>query len=135
MLSDAGLNRGNGVIIYLPRSSILISCILGVFKRGAYYIPVDISSPIERLYNIQDDSKSNIIITNDKNYSELCNHFKNTEVNILNIADFCEFSDCLNGEPCLINKNDSCYMIYTSGTTGKPKGVLIKHKNIANFVS
>lgn len=135
MLNSVGFNNGNGVIIYLPRSNTLVSTILGVFKCGGYYIPVDISSPIERLCNIQEDSKSNIIMTSDKNYSSLREYFKNTDVKVLNIADLNKYSECLNDEPHMVNKNDPCYMIYTSGTTGKPKGVLICHKNIANFVS
>lgn len=30
---------------------------------------------------------------------------------------------------------DLCYIIYTSGTTGKPKGVMIEHGNVANFIT
>ena len=30
--------------------------------------------------------------------------------------------------------DDLCYLIYTSGTTGRPKGVLITHASICNFV-
>ena len=28
----------------------------------------------------------------------------------------------------------ACYIIYTSGTTGKPKGVVVEHPSICNFV-
>jgi bacitracin synthase 1 len=28
---------------------------------------------------------------------------------------------------------DMAYMIYTSGTTGRPKGVMIEHRNAANY--
>ncbi len=33
-----------------------------------------------------------------------------------------------------IQETDAAYCIYTSGTTGRPKGVIIEHKNIANYV-
>jgi len=33
-----------------------------------------------------------------------------------------------------VSSNDLAYIIYTSGTTGKPKGVMIEHKNVVNFI-
>ena len=32
------------------------------------------------------------------------------------------------------NPEDLIYVIYTSGSTGNPKGVMLKHKNINNFI-
>ena len=30
--------------------------------------------------------------------------------------------------------NDLCYIIYTSGTTGRPKGVMLEHRNVVNYI-
>ena len=34
-----------------------------------------------------------------------------------------------------VSPNDLAYCIYTSGSTGHPKGVMIEHRNIANYVN
>ena len=34
-----------------------------------------------------------------------------------------------------VSPNDLAYCIYTSGSTGNPKGVMIEHRNIANYVN
>ena len=33
------------------------------------------------------------------------------------------------------DSSNLAYIIYTSGTTGKPKGVMVRHRNVANLVS
>ena len=33
-----------------------------------------------------------------------------------------------------VTPSDLVYMIYTSGSTGLPKGVMISHRNLLNFV-
>lgn len=33
-----------------------------------------------------------------------------------------------------VKEDDLAYLIYTSGTTGTPKGVMIEHRNLVNYV-
>lgn len=136
-LWELGIKPKMGVVIFMERSQYVISSILGVMQCGCYYVPVDISTPADRLATICEDAKPFAIITNNDTYSKVMKkQIKN--VKIFNVEDInLENSEKLKeiNTEYKPTEDDRCYMIYTSGTTGKPKGVAIKNKNISNFVT
>jgi non-ribosomal peptide synthetase component F len=93
----------------------------------------DIEFPQERINFILKDTKPKVIITHSK--------FSNKFLNIPNekIIYYDLLVNILNEKsienPKIINKiNDLCYIIYTSGSTGNPKGVMIEHHNVTNYI-
>ena len=104
------------VAFSLPRRSYLITAMFGILKTGAAYLPIDPEYPRERIRFMLEDSGAAFFLTE-------------AELPTL-------LSDDGTGNPELRISSDSlCYCIYTSGTTGKPKGVLIKHKNLQNYIA
>ena len=115
-LIEEGIGKGNIVAFILPRKSCLISTMLGILKCGAAYLPIDPDYPKDRIEYMLDYSNAKLCVTEE------------------NIAELLENGNTEN--PCFEMSSDSiCYCIYTSGSTGEPKGVSIRHKNLANFVS
>lgn len=114
-LIEHGVKPGDIVAFMLPRRSYLIAAMFGILKAGAAYLPIDPDYPKDRINYILEDSKATYLITEEK------------------IAGLLENADSRN--PCVaISSNSLSYCIYTSGTTGAPKGVLITHRNICNFI-
>ncbi|MBR3132944.1 MAG: AMP-binding protein [Clostridia bacterium] len=135
-LIKLGIQPKQGVVIFMERSQHIISTILAIMKCSCYYIPVDISTPVDRLVTICEDSSPFAIITNNDT-NDLVINKKIQNIKIFNVDDIDENnSEKFKDIETLYtpNKDDYCYMIYTSGTTGKPKGVAINNKNIGNFV-
>lgn len=104
--------------IKLDRSEMMIIAILGILKSGAAYVPIDINYPQERIAYIEKDSNCKVVIDevalerfngNQGNYSKR-NIEKNNQAH--NLA----------------------YVIYTSGTTGNPKGVMVEHSSLIDYV-
>ncbi len=114
-LNKRGVKTGDIIAFALPRRSYLIAIMLGILKSGAAYMPIDLEYPQERIDYMLNDSKAKIFIT-DEMIEELLNNEKPD--NFISEATY----------------KDICYCIYTSGTTGKPKGILICHRNVANFI-
>lgn len=134
-LKSKGIASEEKVVILLPRCAQVPVTMLGVLKAGGAYIPLDPEIPAERVSFIMEDSGAKLIITSDEileRISSIRNQYQIFNIDQLNLLD--EFSG---SKPDEINRssNDLCYIIYTSGTTGKPKGVLLEHRNVVNYVS
>ncbi|TQV77358.1 amino acid adenylation domain-containing protein [Aliikangiella marina] len=130
-----GIGLGTVVALNLSRSIELIVSILGILKSGACYVPLDSSHPQERNSFIVKDSNASFVI----GVNDLA---ENIEVRHIDLNDeiVSELIDTqLDSLPLKHGKSisllDIAYLIYTSGTTGKPKGVVVTHKNLSNYLS
>jgi non-ribosomal peptide synthetase-like protein len=134
-LIEKGVAPEEKVAIFLPRCAEVYVVMLGVLKAGGAYIPLDPEIPAERLNFIMRDSEAKVLITADEILAPVASHLDNHE--LFNIDQQMEL---LNGypdsKPMVANRSsdDLCYIIYTSGTTGKPKGVLLEHRNVVNYI-
>jgi len=125
-LIELGICRNDIVGIYLDNSIDQVSIILGVLKAGAAYLPIDTSLPMERVEYIIDDSKAQLLIS-EQNISS----GKLQNINLNKPEAFKARSSDVSVASLL---SDLAYVIYTSGSTGKPKGVKISHKALNNFL-
>jgi len=123
-LIKSGVKKGDVIAILLPRTSHIFIAIYGILKAGAVFVPIDPTYPEERItYIIKDCEAKYIISDKDMLYG-----------NTLNINNLLLYKEKTNPN-VPISSNDTCYIIYTSGTTGKPKGVLITHGNVKNYIT
>lgn len=111
------VKKGMIVPLLLNRSCNIVIAILAVLKTGAAYVPISLKYPKQRIDDIVGECNSNFIL-DDKEIDSVKND--ETETDNLNIK---------------INMSDPAYLIFTSGTTGKPKGVIVNHKNLSNYVT
>ena len=135
LLRAKGIGPEDKVVILLPRSSMVPIMMLGVLKAGAAYIPLDPEIPADRVNFIMEDAGAKSLITSDLILERIGSQLNTHPV--FNIdQQFLELSNYPDTKPLGINRStsDLCYIIYTSGTTGKPKGVLLEHRNVVNYI-
>ena len=128
-LHATGCRRGAAVAVLLDRGPDLIASLLGVLKAGAYYVPIDLEYPGERIEFILGDCAPAALIAHTRSLAK----FKagNTAVIALDGSDATVASDANpvdTGTP-----DDPVYAIYTSGSTGAPKGVVCEHGALAAY--
>lgn len=129
LLNQMKIGKGDFVIIYCDRSPEMIYALFGIIKSGATYVPIDPEYPIERINQILIDCKPNAIISFSER--ELSTNFNIPIINLKKI----ELSSVPNKQ-LNVKVDPDCvlYCLYTSGSSGVPKGVLVKHSNIVNYV-
>jgi amino acid adenylation domain-containing protein len=130
-LIDRGVERGDRVVLLLPRDSRVIISMLGVMKAGGVYIPVDPTYPPERIRQILEDSDARYLIAPEKAHAEAVTA---NETKKLTPDELMDNAPTVN-PGVEVGPDDMIYLIYTSGSTGKPKGVMLRHGGLVNYVS
>lgn len=100
---------------------------MAILKIGATYLPIDPEYPKDRIKYMLDDSQASFILVKGKNKLDIKSIDISLDSNIYNSKNTKNINTKINPE-------DLIYLIYTSGSTGNPKGVMLKHKNITNFL-
>ncbi|WP_432921027.1 amino acid adenylation domain-containing protein [Microbispora sp. CA-135349] len=125
-LLSRGAGRGSAVGVCLHRDENLIAALLGVWKTGAAYVPLDPAYPADRLEFMVEDAGVTHTVTSAEPAGRLPRH----ELVLLDdIGDRPDRDPDLPGDPA-----DLAYVIYTSGSTGRPKGVAIEHRNVMTLL-
>jgi amino acid adenylation domain-containing protein len=128
--------KGDDLIaLCLYRNEYMLIAILAVLKSGAGYVPMDPVYPDERISYILKDTKSKILLTNER-YA--INLGVAADISVLPL-DSQKIQQALHLQATSnpirqINSTNLAYVIYTSGTTGKPKGVMVEHGNLVNTI-
>ncbi len=128
-LNTLGVGPGIRVGILMERSLEIIEALIGIHKAGGIYVPIHRSFPTERVQFILNDADVKVLITN-INYASS----DNQNIHIVNLNDVnLSASEYSNPNPG-ITSGDLAYIIYTSGSTGQPKGVMVSHSSLMNFL-
>ncbi|MBI3806335.1 MAG: AMP-binding protein, partial [Nitrospirae bacterium] len=131
-LRRRGVVPGVVVGLCLERSINLIVGMLGILKSGGAYLPLDIDYPTDRLEYMLRDSQVQVLVTQQDQLGRLPATNPHTICLDSEWETIAQFSDrVVEGTEA---PDNLAYVIYTSGSTGHPKGVMIEHRSIANYV-
>lgn len=131
-LRRRGVGPDTLVGVSLQRAPMMVIGLLGVWKAGAAYVPLDPAYPADRLAFMVDDAAVHTLLTDAKAMSL----FPAAGGKLV----------CLDTDWTIIERENRdnpdagarpsnlAYVIYTSGSTGKPKGALIVHSGLVNYL-
>jgi amino acid adenylation domain-containing protein len=128
--ADAG--RGALVGICLEHSPEALVAILGVLKAGAAYVPLDPAHPRSRLAFMLADAGVKVLLTQEQLAEELA--ADGVQVIRLDAEWDVIARESEENPPPSAAPEDLAYVIYTSGSTGDPKGVMIQHAALVNYI-
>jgi non-ribosomal peptide synthetase component F len=119
----------------VERSLEMVVGLLGILKAGGAYVPLDPGYPLERLRYMLEDSAPVALLTQ----AGLRGLPGELAMPVLELdGDAAQWA----GEPesnpdresVALRPEHLAYVIYTSGSTGQPKGVMVQHRALGNFL-
>ncbi len=136
-LSEAGVGAGSRVGICLSRSPEVLICILGVLRAGAAYVPLEPGLPQQRLRYMLDDSGVEWVLVESALMETL--PLEGVDVVVMDGASsdpdwLAEFGGESRQPEPLVTPDAPAYVLYTSGSTGQPKGVMVEHRGLTNYL-
>ncbi|MCS4312388.1 amino acid adenylation domain-containing protein/non-ribosomal peptide synthase protein (TIGR01720 family) [Pseudomonas sp. BIGb0381] len=128
-LIAAGVGLDQPVALLAERNLDLLGMIIGSFKAGAGYLPLDPGLPSQRLSRIIDLSRTPLLVC-----TEAC---REQAIELLDGVDcqllVWEEVPARGENPGIYSGPDNlAYVIYTSGSTGLPKGVMVEQRGMLN---
>jgi amino acid adenylation domain-containing protein len=125
--------RNGPIAVYLPKSRNSIVAFTGILYSGNYYVPLDVKSPKERLFAIINRLGPCVIITDSVHAGEL-QHLDIAESSILVAGSEEQAPESIPLRIPNVIDTDPVYIMHTSGSTGVPKGVVISHRGVIDYI-
>jgi amino acid adenylation domain-containing protein len=132
-LRGQGIGPDMFVGLCVERSVEMLVGLLGTLKAGGAYVPLDPSYPKDRLAYLLSDSQVSVVLTQERLEAGLpAGDYRTTCLD----RDW-ERIESTPEHPVKrrVLPEDLAYMIYTSGSTGAPKGTMIPHKGLLNYLA
>jgi amino acid adenylation domain-containing protein len=126
-------NLGTGKLIgvLLPRSAQLLGSILAISRSGNTYLPLDTTTPDDRLATFLDKAQPALVITDAESDQRINNQYE--RLVLKQDSMIAGINEAV--QPLETAAADAlAYAIFTSGSTGTPKLVGIENKQINNLL-
>lgn len=134
LLRDLGIGPEDRVGVCLPRSLEMLATMLGVFKAGGVWVPLDPTLPRQRLEQIMTDASLSVIVAAPQYADLVAGHpARRVELAEDDTRALAGLPDGPVGSP--VRPANAAYILFTSGSTGSPKGVVLEHRNLINLIT
>ena len=139
---------GANIGIFGQRNFSTYLGILATLYSGNTYVPINKNYPLVKIKEIFKDSKIEVLICSEKDWTKYNNILSSIELikliiipegsvydvnNRIKTEENFKDIDCID-KPVSVKNSDNIYIMYTSGSTGKPKGVQVMHSNVYSLI-
>jgi amino acid adenylation domain-containing protein len=131
-LRSLGVGPDLLVGLCVERSLEMVVALLAILKAGGAYVPFDPKWPADRARLVMEDARLIAMVTR-RAYAD---RLPSVNVPLVFLDDWPEAgaARAADNPEVAVSPTNLIYVLYTSGTTGLPKGVLIEHRQLLQYV-
>ena len=134
---DQGVEKGDRVVLYLPKSVFFVVAHLALQKIGAMAVPLNPGFKKSEMAYLLGDADAKLVIAGTLQNSTVTQIDPRLKTIVINSETPYQALDFFRSAPdevpeISIDQTDPGLIVYTSGTTGKPKGAILTQKNLVH---
>ncbi|KAL1960531.1 hypothetical protein VTO42DRAFT_7110 [Malbranchea cinnamomea] len=142
-ICSIGIQPEQLVALFLDKNERLIVTILGIWKSGAAYVPIDPAYPDDRVRFVLDDTNARVVVASECHTERLRKQIAgDRQLQIISLEPLLRtlahdpaYQDAQNLDHLPLTSKQLAYVTYTSGTTGFPKGIFKEHTSVVNSIT
>lgn len=127
-LQEAGVGQGDQVAIWATRSVPVVAAAVAAMALGAAYLPIDPTYPAARVRRILEVGGPRVIVCAD------AGALAGSLPRGVPVVDLHAGSRSNPVAAPAARPTDVAYTVFTTGSTGLPKGVLVSHRSLSNYL-
>lgn len=123
------------VVVFTEKSVDALTAFMGIVYAGCFYVMVNPEHPVSRIAQILEVTDARLVLTDEAHMEKLKESgYKRAVHSIESLLNTPQRPGRLAQIRAAAVDTDPLYCNFTSGSTGVPKGVLVSHRSVIDFI-